>query len=497
MVNLSHEVVVGDVAQFVGGQVHGAPTEPVSGVALNSVKVQRGDLFAALPGHHSHGARHVEQALAAGAVAVLTDPDGFEICASICEQRAPIIVVSNPREVVGPICARIYGPPKIPLIGITGTNGKTTTAFMVYEGIKAAGKKAGMVGTLATYIGDDVVPSARTTPEAPDIYQLLRTMQEDKVEIVVMEVSSIAIAEHRIGGLVFDVVGFTNLSHDHLDYHGTMDTYFETKASLFTPQYAKCAVINTTQTWGKRLLEQSTIATQSLKVCDSFQSCDSVCDWCGEFHADGTMNIKGPHGEIMKMAVETPGIVNAENALLAVALLHNVGVDSEHVRNNIGAASVPGRGELIGQSQGVNVYVDYAHSPDASTTCLSGLVLRTAGSVITVIGAGGDRDRSKRGEMGRAAAEFSSHVIVTDDNPRSEDPSTIREAVAAGARDEGNAVVEIVQSRRHAIERAITLAKPGDAVAILGKGHESTIEVRGSFEIFSDAEVARELMSRV
>lgn len=495
--NLSPEVVVGDIAQFVGGQVHGAPIEPVSGVALSSLKVSRGDLFAALPGHHSHGAHHVEHALAAGAVAVLTDPQGYEICAGTCEGRVPIIVVSNPREVVGPICSLVYGQPTVPLIGVTGTNGKTTTAFMVYEGIKAAGKKAGMIGTLATYIGDSVVPSARTTPEAPDVYQLLHAMEENKVEIVVMEVSSIAIAEHRIGGLVFDVVGFTNLSHDHLDYHGTMEEYFAAKAALFTSLYAKCAVINTTQIWGQQLFEQSTIPSQSLRVCDSIHNCDSVCDWCGEYRADGTMHIKGPQGQIMNMAVEIPGVVNAENALLAVALLHNVGVDSEHVRNKIGAASVPGRGELIGQSEGVNVYVDYAHSPDAITTFLSGLVPRTAGSVITVLGAGGDRDRSKRGEMGRVAAELSSHVIVTDDNPRSEDPSTIREAVAAGARDQGSAVVEVVESRRDAIGRAIDLAKPGDAVAILGKGHESTIEVCGSFEIFSDADVARELMSRV
>lgn len=495
--NLSPEVAVGDIAQFVSGQVHGASTESISGIALNSLKVRPGDLFAALPGRHSHGAHYVEQVLAAGAVAVLTDPDGFEICASQCENRVPIIVVSNPREVVGLICSYVYGLPAIPLIGVTGTNGKTTTAFMVYEGIKAVGKKAGMIGTLATYIGDSVVPSARTTPEAPDIYRLLQTMEENKVEIVVMEVSSIAIAEHRIGGLVFDVAGFTNLSHDHLDYHGSMEEYFAAKAALFTPQYSKCAVVNTTQTWGQQLFEQTTVPSQSLKVCDSLHNCDSVCDWCGEYRADGGMQIKGLHGQIMNMAVKIPGVVNAENALLAVALLHNVGVDSEHVRNKIGAATVPGRGELIGQHKGVNVYVDYAHSPDAITTFLSGLVPRTAGSVITVLGAGGDRDRSKRGEMGRAAAELSSHVIVTDDNPRSEDPSTIREAVAAGARVQGSAIVEVVESRRDAIGRAIELAEPGDAVAILGKGHESTIEAGGSFEIFSDAEVARELMSRV
>ena len=497
--NPSGEVVLSELVELVGGQNHGVVSATVTGVAIDSNKVEPGDLFVALPGHKSHGAHFVEHALDQGAQAVVTDPEGFAICESVCAQRVPVIVTKNPRKSVGKICARVYGQPTIPLIGITGTNGKTTTAFMVFEGIKASGRKAGMVGTLATFIGEKTLPSARTTPEAPDIYRLLRDMHAAGVEVVVMEVSSIAIAEHRIGGLAFDVVGFTNLSHDHLDYHGTMDSYFAAKAELFTDEYAKRAVINIADIWGKQLLKQTKISAQSLAVCrESKSSCvDQECDWCGEYRSDGKMKIHSDQGVSGTVSIQSPGIVNAENALLAIALLANIGIQSDEVSGAIAGASVPGRGELVAQSNGVNVYVDYAHSPDAITNFLAGLAQRVDGSIITVVGAGGDRDQSKRETMGHAAAEYSSHVVVTDDNPRSEDPAVIREAVAAGARQQGGAVVESISGRRNAIVRALEIATEGDAIAILGKGHENTIEINGVFEPFSDAAVARELMSHV
>lgn len=495
--NPSGEVVVGELADLVGGHLVGNPATVVTGVTLDSQKVRPRDLFAALPGHKSHGAQYVEQAIRAGASAVLTDSRGCDMCKSVMNEQIPVITMNNPREAVGVICAKIYGQPKIPIIGITGTNGKTTTAFMVFEGAKAAGKKVGMVGTLATYIGDEMAPSARTTPEAPDMYQLLWAMQAAQVEVIVMEVSSIAIAEHRITGLTFDVVGFSNLSHDHLDYHGTMERYFDAKASIFTPDCAVKAVVNTTDSWGKQLLVQSTIPTQSLVLCHAEQGLPTGCDWCGQYEADGTLNVHGPDRKNFTIHVASPGVVNAENALLAIALLDNVNIRSDVALQGVATTSVPGRGELVGRTNGVSVYVDYAHSPDAITSFLSGLAPRISGSIITVVGAGGDRDQSKRATMGQAAAEFSSRVIVTDDNPRSEDPAIIREAIADGARAQGQAVVEIVPSRRDAIAHAIELASHGDAVAILGKGHENSIEVNGVFEKFNDAEVARELMSHV
>ena len=495
--NPSGEVLLSELADLVSGQIHGVASTTVTGVAIDSNKVQRGDVFVALPGHKSHGAHFAEHALAQGAESVVTDVEGFAICGSVCAQRVPVIVADNPRESVGKICARVYGQPAIPLIGITGTNGKTTTAFMVFEGIKASGKKAGMVGTLATFIGEKTLPSARTTPEAPDIYRLLRDMHTAGVEVVVMEVSSIAIAEHRIGGLTFDVVGFTNLSHDHLDYHDTMDSYFAAKAELFTAEYAKRAVINIADSWGKQLLEQTKISAQSLAVCSESSCVDRGCDWCGEYRSDGKMKIHSDQGVSGTISVQSPGIVNAENALLAIALLANIGIKSDEVSGAVAGASVPGRGELVAHSNGVKVYVDYAHSPDAITTFLAGLAQRIDGSIITVVGAGGDRDQSKREAMGHAAAEYSSHVVVTDDNPRSEDPAVIREAVAIGARKQGGAVVESIPGRRNAIVRAMEIATEGDAIAILGKGHENTIEINGIFEPFSDAAVARELMSHV
>ncbi len=489
---------VGDIARLIGGEVQGDALHLVTGVSQNSELISKGDLFVALAGRNQHGAEFVSDAIQAGAVAVLTDDKGMPVCIDVCVARGvPVITAKDLRKKLGEVCARVYGQPPIRLIGITGTNGKTTTAYMVMQGAKSVGLKTGMIGTLATYIGDTELPAVRTTPEAPEIYRLLNQMSLENVELVAMEVSSIAISEHRIGGLNFDVVGFTNLSHDHLDYHGTMENYFDAKAALFSRAHALRGVVCINDSWGRELLTRSDIPLQTVYTGASSSDLDEQSDWRGVPEEQGDLVVHDPLGNVVRTHVVSPGEVNAMNATLAIALLANVGLSASQTIKGVGSSVVPGRGQLVCVHNNIAIYVDYAHSPDAIESFLLGLHHHDHGNVITVIGAGGDRDSSKRPLMGAAAARHSITVIVTDDNPRSEDPAAIRNSVVHGTINYPYVRVENVEGRRNAIERALDLAKPGDRIAILGKGHESGIEIAGEVVPFSDSAVVLELVNRV
>ncbi len=489
---------VADIASLIGGHVQGDPLQTVTGVSQNSELISEGDLFVALSGRNGHGAEFVSEALRAGAVAVLTDDRGEQLCADFCvASGVPLITAVDPRKRLGEICARIYGRPTMRLIGITGTNGKTTTAYMVMQGAKSLGLKVGMIGTLATYIGDTELSAVRTTPEAPEIYQLLKRMSLESIELVVMEVSSIAISEHRISGLNFDVVGFTNLSHDHLDYHETMENYFEAKAVLFTQDYAQRGVVCVNDSWGRKLLTLSEIPVQTVFIDVPSSEFEGQPDWRGVLDEHGDLVVRDPSGNIVQTPITSPGAVNAMNATMAIALLANVGLFASDTCHGVGSSVVPGRGQLVCVHNSVSIYVDYAHSPDAIESFLSGLHRLDHGSVITVMGAGGDRDTSKRPLMGAAAARHSHIVIVTDDNPRSEDPVAIRNSIVQGIPEYPNVRVENVEGRRNAFVRALELAQPGDRIAILGKGHESGIEIDGEVIPFNDSSVILELTHRV
>lgn len=497
-------VTVGHVAQLVGGDVLGDASRTVKGVSQDSQAISEGDLFVALPGRKRHGAEFVSSALASGAAAVMTDDAGLDLCRELCASLdIPLIHAQSLRSHLGPVCLKIYGQPSMTLIGVTGTNGKTTTAYMIMQGAKSAGIKTGVIGTLATFIGDTELPAVRTTPEAPEIFQLLARMRAEKVELVVMEVSSIAISEYRIAGLRFDAVGFTNLSHDHLDYHGTMDNYFEAKAKLFTKEFAHRGVVCINDSWGRALIQRREIPMQSVYVGDSVPELHETVDWQGTIKSGGELLIRDPHGKVIRTQVVSPGEMNAMNATLAIALLDNVGIPSDTACRGVGASVVPGRGQLVCTYNGASVYVDYAHSPDAIEAFLSGLRgsegegVAPIGRVITVIGAGGDRDSAKRPLMGAAAASHSDIVIVTDDNPRSENPEAIRSEIVMGTTEFLGVHVENVEDRRHGISRALSLALPGDRVAILGKGHEKVIEIRGELIPFNDSEVVLELVHGV
>jgi UDP-N-acetylmuramoyl-L-alanyl-D-glutamate--2,6-diaminopimelate ligase len=466
----------------------------VTGVTHASADVRPGDLYAALPGARRHGAEFVGAAAAAGAVAVLTDPAGV---AATTAAGLPALVVDDPRGVLGAVASRVYGEPtaRLTVIGITGTAGKTSTAYLVESGLRAAGKTTGLIGTVETRLGDLVVDSARTTPEATDLHAVLAAALERGVEAVAMEVSSHALALGRVEGVRFAVGGFTNLGVDHLDFHADVDEYFAAKARLFD---GRCAVevVNTDDAAGRRLVRDRTVTYAA--------SGDPTASWYATGITPAGYGQRfvahGPDGLTLDAAVTLPGRHNVANALLALACLVAVGVEPAVAAQGIAACpGVPGRMERVDAPGPVLGVVDYAHKPDAIVEVLAALrQVAGSGRLVCLIGAGGDRDRGKRPVMGAAAARGADLVIVTDDNPRTEDPAAIRAEVLGGAHAAGgSAEVVEVAGRGAAIAEAVRRAGPGDVIALLGKGHERGQEVAGQTHPFDDrVELAAALSAR-
>jgi UDP-N-acetylmuramoyl-L-alanyl-D-glutamate--2,6-diaminopimelate ligase len=486
------------LADLIGDPAGGDPGTAVRGVTLASGEVRPGDLYAALPGSRTHGVRYLPDAAARGAVAVLTDPTGREDAVA---SGLPVHVVDDPRAVLGAVADRVYGEPSAALavIGITGTNGKTTTSYLVESGLAAAGRGTGLIGTVQTRIrGRDgrpvEVPSARTTPEAPALHALLAAMAESGVDAVVMEVSSHALVQGRVGGVRFAAAGFTNLGRDHLDYHGDLAEYFRAKSLLFDGR-AAAEVITLDDDAGRRLAAQRRAAATV--------SISGPADWAAEdvvpLAAGGsTFTLTGPGGRRWPGRIRLPGAFNVANAVLAVALLDAVGVPVETALAGLAETVVPGRMEPIDAGQPFVAVVDYAHTPDAVATALAALRAGTGGRVLTVLGCGGDRDPGKRPDMGTAAAVASDVLVVTDDNPRSEDPAAIRAAMLTGIQQVPpgrRADVLEIGDRRAAIAAAVALARPGDTLLVAGKGHETGQEIGDRVLPFDDRAVLREVLA--
>jgi UDP-N-acetylmuramoyl-L-alanyl-D-glutamate--2,6-diaminopimelate ligase len=473
-----------------------APDATVTGVTHASDAVRPGDLYAALPGARRHGASFVADAAAAGAVAVLTDPAGAP---AATQAGLPALVVPDPRGVLGLVADRVYGEPtrRLTVIGITGTAGKTSTAYLVEAGLRAAGRTTGLIGTVETRLGDLVVDSVRTTPEATDLHAALAAAVEDGVDAVAMEVSSHALALGRVEGVRFAVGGFTNLGADHLDFHADLDDYFAAKARLFD---GRCAVevVNVDDPAGRRLVRPATVTYSAL----GGQAASWYATGIAEDAFGQRFKAHGPGGVTVEAGVALPGRHNVANALLALATLVAVGVDATVAADAVAACpGAPGRMERVEAPGPVLGVVDYAHKPDAIVEVLAALrrlVCGGRGRVICVVGAGGDRDRGKRPVMGAAAARGADLVIVTDDNPRTEDPAAIRAEVLRGAREAATqAELVEVDGRRAAIAEAVRRAAPGDVVALLGKGHERGQEVAGTVHPFDDREVLREVIRAI
>jgi UDP-N-acetylmuramoyl-L-alanyl-D-glutamate--2,6-diaminopimelate ligase len=411
-------------------------------------------------------------------VAILTDEDGSERALAT---GVPVLVVDAPRAQLGSLAARIHGDPAsaLTLLGVTGTQGKTTTTRLLEQGLQAAGVSAAVVGTVGTRIAGVDVDTPLTTPEAPDLHALFAVMRERGVRACAVEVSSHALVLGRVDGVVFDVAAFCNLGRDHLDFHADLDDYFAAKASLFTPERSRLGLSNVDDEHGRRLLDRATIPMRT------FSATGADADWRAvdvELRPEGSrFTVVTPTGERIEAGVPLTGAFNVANALCAVALAGEGGFDAARVAAAIARSpGVPGRLERVDVGQDFLAVVDYAHKPDALAAALEALRPLTTGRLILVVGAGGDRDAGKRPLMGAVGAELADVLVVTDDNPRSEDPHAIRSAVVAGARDvpptERAEVVEI-GSRREAIRQALALAAAGDTVLVAGKGHETGQEV--------------------
>ena len=499
----------------------------VTGIEQRSHAVQPGDLFAGLVGAHAHGARFARDAVERGAVAVLTDPAGVELIGAI---DVPILVHDDPRAVLGEVSAVVYGNPshRLRIVGITGTSGKTTTAYLVEAGLAAAGLSTALIGTIETRIGGRRVPSALTTPEAPQLHAIFALMVEQGVDAVVMEVSSHALALGRVDGVRFLVGAFTNLSQDHLDFHADFEDYFAAKRRLFEPQSplaARNAVICVDDEWGQRLAADLahpiTVSTTGI----------GVWQVAGEVSAHGgeqEFTAAGPEVNL-DVRLRLPGRYNVANGLLAVAVCAAAGVDPAVAAPALATVDVPGRMQRVERGQDFLAIVDYAHKPAAVESVIATLREHlatdpaaratgpeavaerdhggqrerresdTAGRLAVVVGAGGDRDAGKRPLMGAAGARGADLLIITDDNPRTEDPAAIRAAVCAGAlavpaAERGE--VREIGDRAAAIAAAVDWARPGDVVLVAGKGHEAGQEIQGVKQPFDDRDVLAAALER-
>ncbi|MBD7981413.1 UDP-N-acetylmuramoyl-L-alanyl-D-glutamate--2,6-diaminopimelate ligase [Oerskovia merdavium] len=478
-------------------------------VASDNRVVADGDLFVALPGASAHGATFASGAIDRGARAVLTDPRGALLLDEAGERRVPVLVTDDPRNLLGPVAAWVYGAPAehLTTFAVTGTNGKTTTTYLIDHVLRALGWKGGLIGTVEMRSGDRVLPSRLTTPEAADLQALLATMREDGVGTLAMEVSSHALSLHRVDGIVFDVAGFTNLSQDHLDFHGDLQEYFDAKAALFTPEHARRGVVVVDDAWGRRMTEAATIPVATLSVAGERTDADwTVTDVVADGAAGSAFTLRHRDGREIRTTTALPGGFNVANAALALAMVLEAGADVRDVRAALEAAggvsaAVPGRMEVVGTSP--RVVVDFAHNTDALSLALAALRPTTEGRLVVVFGATGDRDKGKRPRMGAVAVEGADVVVVTDDDPHGEDPASIRAEVLAGAlaaRDVADGAhapgvpartVTEVAPRAAAIRDTIREAGPQDTVLIAGRGHEVWQEIAGVDHALDDRVEAR------
>ncbi|AVG23944.1 UDP-N-acetylmuramoyl-L-alanyl-D-glutamate--2,6-diaminopimelate ligase [Pontimonas salivibrio] len=460
----------------------------VSGVALASDAVCEGDLFVALSGSTRHGAEFAEGAIAAGAVALLTDPQGAALLSGVSTDF-PIAVHPEPRSELGLLSQRIYDPGvSLPdVFSVTGTNGKTSVVFFLDAIARALHVPSAFSNTHERRIGDESVKTPLTTPEAPELQALLALAAERGVSVMAIEASAQAIQRQRLTGIISRVAGFTNLSHDHLEDYGDMESYFETKRQLFQPRLSQQAVISLESEWGRKMLEGCGVPAVSVGQPDQNPT------WSVEVHgvdgAETVFALSGPEGTLSS-SVRAVGDYMVRNAALALVMFIQAGYTVDALEKAVGLARggieliVPGRLEKVSRTSPIEVFVDAGRSPDAYQKTLETLANQSKGKMIVICGTSGNRDRTKRSAMGKIAARFADYLIVADDDPRKEDPAQIRADLLEGVKMTDTPYEEI-PSQEEAIARAVTIAKPGDTVVWMGPGSQSYRDVGGVREPFS------------
>jgi UDP-N-acetylmuramoyl-L-alanyl-D-glutamate--2,6-diaminopimelate ligase len=471
-------------------EVRGAAGVVITSIAYDSRRVRPGSLFVALRGEKSDGHDFIDQAVNAGATAVVVEkPDG--------PPRATSVVVEDSRAALADLAAAFYKNPArhLKMTGVTGTNGKTTFTFLLKHICEAAIMPSGLIGTVRYEIGERILPATRTTPESLDLQEMFSQIRDAGCRAAVMEVSSHALAQERVRGIEFDVAVFTNLTQDHLDYHGTMEKYFGAKSLLFQHLAAQkhkqgTAVINIDDRYGEKLLDHSAKTVKTVSYGLSARADVRASDMKIDFH--GTTYKLGIGQRSYLVRLPLIGRFNVYNSLAAIAAARALGIEARvAIKALADTPGVPGRLEAVPVKRPYRVFVDYAHTPDALVNVMKTLRELSPARLIVVFGCGGSRDRTKRPLMGAAVEEAADLAIITSDNPRKEQPGAIIDEIKAGFR---NARHEVIEDRKEAILHAINIAGPRDIVLIAGKGHETYQEFADHTVPFDDVAVAREAM---
>ncbi|WP_378951954.1 UDP-N-acetylmuramoyl-L-alanyl-D-glutamate--2,6-diaminopimelate ligase [Pelosinus sp. sgz500959] len=489
------------VALLPDAKIQGEADLLIEALAHDSRKVVPGTLFVCLTGFKTDGHQHIAEAYAQGATAVLVEKEVDHI-----PENLTVITVADTKKAIRMMTPHFFGYPsrKLRMIGVTGTNGKTTTTYLLKSILQEAGFKVGVIGTIQNSIGERIVPSKNTTPDVIDLQNLLTEMVENQVDYVVMEVSSHALELERVAGCEFDVGIFTNLTRDHLDFHVTFENYLSAKAKLFQSlsgeenyKKGKTAIINVDDEAAATILQRTQCNTITYGIhADANLKADHV-----NIQSTGAQfDIKSSSFGLMPLDLKITGLFNVYNVLAAVGAAFAEGIDHQVIKKTLEKfQSVPGRFELVQVGQSFSVIVDYAHTPDGLENILRTAKQIAKKKIIVVFGCGGDRDRTKRPIMGKIAAEYGDIVIATSDNPRSEDPDLILNEIEIGIKTglTGGKIYEKITDRRQAIERALHMAEIDDIVIIAGKGHEDYQILKDRTISFDDKEVAREIIKEM
>ncbi|MCX8529117.1 MAG: UDP-N-acetylmuramoyl-L-alanyl-D-glutamate--2,6-diaminopimelate ligase [Rhodoluna sp.] len=475
--------------------VSGDSNVTVTGISMNTNDLRNGDLFVAMPGLKTHGANFAGKALELGAAAIVTDSAGLELIGQV---SVPLIQLEQPRLHLGDLAAFVYGnlPNVMPLMfGTTGTNGKTSTSYILEAILRQLGQVTGLTSTAERHIAGEVIVSRLTTPESTEMQALISRMREAKVTSVAIEVSAQALTQHRIDGIHFDVVGFTNLSHDHLDDYADMGEYLAAKVQLFQPKRAERGVVCLDSAFGEQF---AALATIPFVTVATGKEADFVVTVTEEVPARTAFSVRLPDGSTIESWLPIIGAHMASNAGLAIAMLIEAGFTPDRIREAVSGgihAYLPGRTERVTGATGPDVYVDFGHSPDAFLNTLKAVRKVTRGKVIMLFGADGDRDASKRPAMASVSAENCDILVITDHHPRFEDPASIRKVLVDSARA-ARPELEIfeVSPPEDAIVKAVSLAAEGDAILWAGPGHQDYRDIRGVRTPYSARALAREAL---
>lgn len=473
-----------------GIQVRGNLALEINEIKCDSRLVNPGDMFVAVVGYKTDGHEYLQNVVNAGASVIAVEEGHVDI--DNIPNEITVIVAQDTRKLLAICACNYYGNPsrEFKLVGVTGTKGKTTTTYMIKSILERAGKKVGLIGTIANMIGDKSIEASRTTPESIDLQKLFRQMADEKVDVVVMEVSSHSLALDRVYGCMFDIAVFTNLTQDHLDFHENFDNYLAAKAKLFT--MAKEGFVNCDDMYAKKLMNLATcpITTYGIDNNPYVSARDIII-------TNSYSDFKLPFNKMMqRIRVSIPGRFTVYNALAAICVAVKLGADVDHVVEGLENIKVPGRSEVVPNVRNFTVMVDYAHSPDSLENILRAVKSYTKGKVICVFGCGGDRDKGKRPMMGEIAGKIAGYTVITSDNPRSEDPKEIIREIEEGIKKTKGQYTVIVD-RKKAIEHAIRKAQKNDLVLVAGKGHETYQEIKGEKHHFDDKEVIAEALSKL